>query len=328
MAFADMITEVKGSVPKLSVLLAKKLVNRARKEVYDKNMWSFLLEEASWLSPAQVNTGTVSVTRGSNSITFDAAAVTALNTSNAGWSLLTQRQFRVAQGGIYSIVSLDANFAANGIATLDRIYSEQTNSGAQYLVFQCYFASPVLDLLRFLSVRDLNNVVSLFLDRYNRETLDKIDPQRMSYGVSYDVVPYLTDKRAGSATLGYKLFELWPLPNILNNWYLAYQRTGVDLILPTDALPREIQEQTVIAKAKYHAYEWAEANKGNFPEMLKTDWRFLMGAANAEFTSLWREDRRKDREAVDQWFFVRRGRIDAKTWPAYNSPAGVAFPGA
>src|ERR1700751_395425 len=106
MAFADMITEVKGSVPKLSVLLAKKLINRSWKEVRDKNLWSFLLEEGSWMSPSQINTGTVSVTRGSNSITFNAAAITAINADqalNASWSLITQRQFRIAQGGIYNI---------------------------------------------------------------------------------------------------------------------------------------------------------------------------------------------------------------------------------
>lgn len=320
-----MFSEVRGSVPKLSILAAKKFVNRAWKEVRDKNMWSFLLDEASWLSPTQVNTGTVNVARGSNSITFSAAAITAINASNASWSLITQRQFRIAQGGIYNIVAYDS---VTGIATLDRIYGEQTNTTAQYLLLQCYYSAPALDFLRFLSVRDQNNVVDLYLDRYNREALDKIDPQRMQYGVSYDVVPYRTDKRSGSATLNYKMFELWPLPNILNNWQILYQRTGVDLVAASDTLPQEIQEQTVLQRAKYYAYEWAEANKGQFPELKGADWRFLMGGAEKRFIDLWREDRRKDREAVDQWFFVRRGKSGNRYSALYYSLAGVANPGA
>lgn len=321
-----MASEVKGSVPKFSIVNAKLCINRAWKEVRDKNLWSFLLGEASWMSPAQINTGTVSVTRGLNTITFNVAAIAAINTEqilNASWSVITVRQFRVASGGIYNIVAYNAG---TGVATLDRIYSELTNAATQYLIFQCYYPSPTIDLLRYLAVQDMNNVIDLYLDRYNRETLARMDPQRMQYGVSSDVVPYVNDTRAGSATLGYKLSELWPIPNFLNNWYVAYQRTGTDLVLPGDTLPREIQEQTVIARAKYHAYEWAEGNKGSFPEMLKTDWRFLMGAADKEFVSLWREDRRKDRESVDQWFFVRRSRTGRGFANLYFTQAGVANP--
>lgn len=330
MAFVDLFSEIRGSVPKLSILAAKKFVNRAWQDIREKNLWSFLLGEAAWIAPPQVNSGTVHVTTGLNTVTFDVTAKAAINANQIAnpYSLITQRQLRVGSSQLYNIISYNSG---TGAATLDRIWADSGNTAAGFLMLQDYYASPTSDFKRWLSVRDMNNVVDLFTSRYNKETLDQIDPQRMIYGVATDVVPFGRDQRGSgtsnaSATLNFPLFELWPIPNFQNSYDLVYLRSGTDLVNNSDTINAPVQEQTVVQKAKYFAYEWAEANKGQFPELQETDWRFLMGGAMKEYQELWRKDRRADRENFDAWFFVRRGRISPRNVPYYNSLASVAGP--
>ena len=74
MSFGSMSAEVVGSVPKMPVDYAYTCVSRAYKDVRRQNLWSFLLFDANWTTPSIVNAGTVTVTQGSKTVVFDAAA--------------------------------------------------------------------------------------------------------------------------------------------------------------------------------------------------------------------------------------------------------------
>src|SRR5579859_4055477 len=102
MALGNMVSELRGSIPKLPFAFTKTLVNRAWRQVRESNLWSFQLFEANWISPPLVNTGTVTATPGSANITFNADAIAAIQAAQIAqpYSLITQRQFRIASGTI------------------------------------------------------------------------------------------------------------------------------------------------------------------------------------------------------------------------------------
>src|SRR6266478_4665630 len=97
MPFIEMSSEIRGCVPKISILFARTLVNRAWRAVRESNLWSFNLFESSWITPPLETSGACAVVQGSSTITFDATAIAALVAAQIAqpYSLLTQRQFRV-----------------------------------------------------------------------------------------------------------------------------------------------------------------------------------------------------------------------------------------
>jgi hypothetical protein len=327
MSFLTMASEIRGSVPKLSFNFAQTLVNRAWKVVREANLWSFNLFESSWITPPLVTTGTVTATQGSATITFDANAIAALLASmiQNPYSPITIRQFRIGVGGIYSLVSLDPNFATNGIATLDRIFGDPSGAGMVYQVYQLYYAAPFADHRAWLSVRNPQMFIDLDLTR-TRAQIDAMDPQRSWYQFPTCVVPYARDTRPGSATLGYPLFELWGQPVAPFTYQCYGLRNGLDLVNPGDTIPQPLDEDLVLAKARSFAYNWAEANKDITPRATGPDFRFLIGNAEREFKDLKVTYRRQDREFVLNWFIQRSNILGGHGIGYYNTLAGFAGP--
>lgn len=323
-----MIAEIRGAVPKMPFPLAKKLINRARADAYRQNLWSFLLyDRYQWISPPLINTGLVTVVQGSDTVTVDATAAAALNAGSASFSLITQRQFRVGAGTIYNIWGWDGT----DTITLDRPYGEASAADTEYQLYQVYYAAPYKDHLTFISVRDMSNFIDLFLDK-TRAQIDASDPQRTWYYFPTDVVFYQHDANPDSATPGYPMYELWGAPQYSLNYQLYGIRSGMvdggmDLVANTDTLPIALGEDCVIEYAKYFAYQWAEANKGSLPRNQGPDFKFLMGAAHAEYQRLYKDYRRRDRETVNNWFSVRRISLYGKFFSYYNSIGGTAYPG-
>ena len=55
--FLSYYSNLKAWVPKISVELCKFLVNRARRDIYDSRLWSFLIVESQLTSPGLITTG-------------------------------------------------------------------------------------------------------------------------------------------------------------------------------------------------------------------------------------------------------------------------------
>jgi len=330
-----MWAEVRGAVPKLPFEYARKLVSRAWTEVRQKSLWSFQLFDGSWASPPLLTgTGTATCTLGSSSVTLDATALTYVNAQLAAqpYSLITQRQFRVGVSTVYNIWAFDS---VGGVLSLDRPWMEaSTGAVSTYNIFQCYYVPTqaagsslayLSDFRTWISVRNLQNFIDLYTDRYTRADLDALDPQRyMNAYFPTDVVPYTKDNNPASATYGYQMFELWGTPLAFWTFQLLGIRRGADLVNPTDTLPSAVGEDLITAKARVYAYEWAEANKGSTPRNVGSDFRFLMGAADKEFTTLLQRYRKDDREQVDNFFTRFRTSGSARFGSYYNSISGVA----
>jgi hypothetical protein len=323
-AFGDLQAELRGCVPKLSFSYSRTLVNRAWRSVRESHLWSFNLFQSSLVSPQLVTAGTVTTTQGTSTIQFDATALAALNASSSLVSLLTQRQFRPSAtpgiSGIYSLITFDTVL---GVATLDRPMDDLGGTGIAYSVYQAYYAAPMSDFLRWVTVRNLAWADYLDLDM-TRQMLDEGDPQRTWVAQPTAIVALGTDQRPGSATLGWPMFELWGQPISPYTYQCYGLRRGTDLVNQTDTLPPAIDEALVLAKARYYAYEWAEANKDMSPRSSGPDFRFLMGAADSEYKKLLIQYRRQDKELVDNYYSIHHLRHESV--PHYSTLSGTAGP--
>lgn len=322
MALQDMVSELRGSVPKVPISYCKTLVNRAYNLIRTSNLWSFNLFESSWITPPLINTGTVTTTQGSNIITFDAAAIAALNAAQIAqpYSLITQRQFRIGVGGIYNIIAYNT---ISGVATLDRIFGDPGGVGLGFQVYQLYYTPPMKDFRTWLSIRNPQMFIDMNLDT-TRSQLDQMDPQRSWYLFPTHVVPYGMDIRVGSSTLDFKMFELWGQPIQLFTYQCYGIRNGVDLVNPSDTLPYAIPEELVLARAKDYAYEWAEANKDMSPRSTGPDFKYLRGATMAEYVKLLTRYRQLDKDFVDNWLSSRIPNFGGNWHSYYNTISGVA----
>lgn len=327
MAFADMKSELRGTVPKIPYSFCGTLINRAWRSIREANLWSFNMFESAWISPPLVTAGTVTAVQGTNAITFDATALAALSASQIAnpYSLITQRQFRVSVGGIYSIIQFNPG---TGAALLDRVFGDIGGVGLTCQVYQQLYAAPFKDHRAFISVRNPQQFVDLGLDM-TRAAVDQVDPQRSYYNYPTEVIPWGVDTRGAgtanaSATLGFQLFELWGQPIAPFVYHCYGVRNGLDLVAPTDALPEPLSEQFLMPKARYWAYEWCEANKDMTPRSTGPDWKFLMGSAEAEYIKERTIYRRIDKEFVNNWIVQHCGSQGARHWGYYNTLAKFA----
>ncbi len=324
MSLQSMVAELRGCVPKIPTPFCKTLVNRAFKEIKDRNLWSFMLREGQWISPTMITAGTATTAQGSPIIQMDSIAASAINANgSAPYSLLTQRQFRIGAGGIYNIIGWDPTLMQ---LTVDRMVGETSQTTVNYQIYQVYYPTPTSTFVSFISVRDMQNFIDLFI-AMTREELDQQDPQRNWYYFPTWVVPYKPDLVPGSATYGRMMYELWGAPQYSLNYQLIYLDRGDELKKPTDTLPFPLGEDIVLAKARVYAYEWAEANKGALERNQGPDYRFLMGASEKTYESLLKNYKREDKELVNNYFLARRVSLYGRFWASYNSIAGVANPG-
>lgn len=297
MAYADWWNELAGgAIPKLPPGMAQKAVNRAWKDIRNHRLWSFKMVESDFVSPNPVNAGTVSTFFGSRQIIFDATATAALATFGM-FPPLTQCQVQLSTYEPYNITAYDTTTNAPfGTATLDRAYAGVTGSLLTYNIFRCYFTPTQAGLQRWWSIKDITNGYFMRLN-WSRQELDRRDPQRQATGNAFRVVNYKLDP-----VTGYPSYEFWPWP--LNP--IVYNAIGIydpgDFTIGTQTLPSGVSEVTLMERARYYGYAWAEANKGRFPELRSTSWSFLMGKAEQTFRYSLQDDARLDEETFQQNF--------------------------
>lgn len=262
--FIDYSNELLGYVPTLSILLAQKLVNRAWRDIRDARRWTFLLQDGVLQAIGQITAGSVTLTQFSNLVSCDATAAAAINAAVAvNNPPITQCQFRLATGPIYSITNWDGT--GNNL-TIDRPYQEAGGAGLQYLIYRCYFAPPSSDFLRWVSVFDPINFYRFRRDNLSRTKaeLDRADPARGAFSTPVWMAAYKNPSTG-------PLWEMWPHPISQISYVCLYERRGVDMATG-DSLPAAIPDELLLNRARYHAYQWAmtQPNPGDI------DWKTLL----------------------------------------------------
>lgn len=299
----SLFNELIGRVPSLDAAYAPKLVQRAWADVRNSRSWSFLIGNGVLFSPGVITTGGVTVTQFSSTVTFNAAAIAVLNgISNP---VLTLRQFRVGGGPIYSIVRLDASFAANGIATLDRPYLEASLVATNYQVYRCYYGAPLVTVTAtdgtqtttetadFLRYRAIYNPSTLQRFRLygTVEELNILDPKRVTSGNPWAMYTH-------AATVN-TYYEMYPQPLAAQSYICAYQKRGADLAAG-ESLPAVISDELILERAMFHLCFWAESAKGRIKELQGTNWLTLAVGHKTNYDDRLREASLRDEDTLRQ----------------------------
>lgn len=267
-------SNLKNWVPAIPIELCKILVNRARRDIFDSRLWSFLIVESQLTSPALVSAGGADFTQYSNQVTGDA-------TASAAWTgisnpFITMRQIRQSGGPLYNIIAADFTVPAAVVLTLDRPYGEISVVGGAYNLYRAYYSavdmvtgSPTADIDKWICVTDQINGYPLKLNK-TQEWLNSVDPQRGSMGNPYYMVTYKSIPDSNGDPIPF--WEMWPhaTDGIVRTGF--YKKGALDFRAASDALPSELPVELLEVRARYLAYSWANANKGSHSELLKTDW--------------------------------------------------------
>jgi hypothetical protein len=313
-AFAQ---ELIGLYPGLTILPARILINRAWQDIRDEGLWSFLTAEDAVVAPLAVIAGTVTTTLGSSIVTGDAnaaAAWTPLALANpplASPNIGVGRQFRVGAGQpVYNIVGYNGT---NQI-TLDRLYTESTNVGAGqiYQIYKAYYAVPqfngVTDFLRYLTITNVNfaySIVGKFLS-FNREQLDRMDPQRGSFGDAYVLGSYKVDPNTFAP-----VHELWPNPTDGCTYMRLYQRRGQPMtpagVTPVVDYPPTLSPSLLMARAEYQTSLWAVKNLNRYPDLKGINWFSVRREALVQYKDELVKQRRQDMEIFKNTWILPKG---------------------
>lgn len=335
-----MAYELSGRVPNLDIDLAYTFIREAWHSVRKLRGWSFQLGQGGFSVPSQIGSsagahpppnqdfGTVTVAFGSDQVTGDAIASGQWATASQYGSLLTQRQFRIGGGTIYNIVAYDATNPSASVLTLDRPFTDplKSYSGQNYLIYQCYFATPEKNFIRWLAMRDMTNVRWLNVDGdyIQRRQTDMADPQRQLYTPPLMVLPFQADSRPNTSTPGYFLYELYPQPLTQIMYQTWWMWEGPDLVNDTDLLPVPITELCVKCRALVDAYAWAEANKDpQNPRGMGANYAFLIRMYEEKYQEELKACRINDREKVNM-FNAQMTRVGSPApFSTFNPATGV-----
>jgi len=323
----DIAADLTGQVPGLPNLFARKYVNTAIQEIRKDYLWSWNIGEGILIIPEGISAGTVSLTRYSASIQFDATAQAVLNPVAPSLTApLTSRQFRVPGGPIYNLVSYDT---VTGIGTLDRIYTEPTDPAASYLVYKIYYGpcssdgvTPNNDFLRYMVlVNNINGYAITGKRLYmTRATLQRRDPLRGAIGLPYYMASYKPNSD------GFMTYEMWPGCVSSLTLLCNYEKLHVDLGL-RDSLPAQLPAPLVTYRALEYAYRWAMQNAGRLPELKGVDWRFALSEAKQSYTKELVGAKRNDKEILLNIFrpgsgyvYDFEGPIDSNFYQSHGLP--------
>lgn len=332
MSLESIASRLTGWIPRLPKSEAYNLVGDAWTDIRNDRLWSFQLVEDSVSTPNVINVGTCTAMQGSNQVTLDSVASAAV--TGLTLPLLTQRQFRITSGAIYSIIAADFTVPAAVVLTLDRLYTDPTAAGSSYQIMWCYVTPPVADFKRWIDWRDMTNGDWLSIYMTRRE-LNMGDPQRLYYTFPHWVVGMGVDNRGAgtqtpSATLGYPMYELYPNPLSVISYMRWWIRSGADLVNLSDTAPYPITDKLLQARAMMLACRWAESNRDpSIPRGQAADYKFLYQSAAAEYALELKLIGLKDRDLVDLFLaqIPRERTVGLNRLPYYSTISGRAYYG-
>jgi len=326
MSFSSMAKSLAGGeIPGVSETLAKNKLNEALGRIYDERDWSFQTQESGWNNPGLVASGgTVTVAPYSAQIIGDATATANWATVQAGpRPKLTELQFRDPSYALYDIVAYDTTsnppFAT---LSLDRAWLEPTTgAGRPYQIYQAYFPVPVADFRKFVEIRDTTFSQPVDFWTYSRDDLSFIDPERLMFGpgVPTYAVAHDRDQRAGSATLGYVRYEIWPHNLSHMPYSFGYKRRGALLVNLTDTVPDPLTEELLMWRAKEVLYQYCEAQKGQDVQRgAGANWQFLAESAAKEYKECLKYIKSIDAN-LHRDFLTRKKRLSQASYEGYST---------
>lgn len=252
MSFRTAKLELQTYVPELNPLQCGMRLNRSYQRLLDLHQWAFLKREALINTVAGHNTGTITATEGSTTVTGSGTAFTAAMT---GRFIKFQGHYEY-----YKISSINV-----GLQTmeLDQVSGYSVADGGYYL-FQHQYAKPTN--CKFI----INIKRQLSLAEKTKEWIDAMDPDRDGTGEPIYYCNY------NDTTI-----ELWPVPDQIYVVRVGFILLVADMVAEADVplLP----ESLIITHAALQAYRQLASNSEKAQAYLR-----LYQVAKDEFQEAWR----------------------------------------
>lgn len=180
--------------PECPVPLAQQFVNGAYSRALSRQTWTHLRNTGVIQIPEVYDTGTVTVTQNSTTVT---GALTVWTSAMIG------RQFYIGeQAPFYTITAVNSTTEL----VLDQAYGGESDSGLDYDISLVYAVMPS-DFSTFESVYDVSNKWKLWTN-FTQDRLNQWDAGRTSSGTTW--VLALATPSPVTSTTGQTRFEMWP----------------------------------------------------------------------------------------------------------------------
>lgn len=251
MSFRAMKIELQTFVPELNPLQCGMRLNRSYQRLLDMHQWSFIRQEAMLTTVGVHNTGTVTTTTGSTTVTGNAAAFTAI---------MAGRFLKVdGQPEFYKISTV--NVALQTLTLESAVGVGATTSG--YNIFQYLYNKPT-SCKHIIGVKR-----QLALMQRTHEWIDSFDPDRDGTGEPIYWADFDNDT-----------IELYPPSDQPYTVRINYTLEIADMSAETDT--PVLPEQLIITHATKQAYRQLMANAEKAQHYMQ-----LYQIAKDDFAELW-----------------------------------------
>jgi len=233
----DMVGYLRMQCPDLPYYLAVQILRNKQRQLAANYNWSAMRGQTQLLPNDAKSAGTVSVQRGSTTVT---GTGTAFASSDVG------RQFMAGRTSpVYTI----ASYTSATVIDLDEAFGNTTNATATYQILDAFATMPA-DFKQFISVIDPVNAWQL---RYwfQQEELNNLDPQRTNAGTPW----VLADLHIKTAT-EQPVFELWPYTQSARVYTVRYFKIPPDMAEPDDEPLRLVRGDVLVKGALVDVCRW------------------------------------------------------------------------
>lgn len=248
--FSSISSSLLARCPVADLLLSRQWVSHTFRRIMERRRWSSLTKYGQFIFPQVYNTGTVTVTQNSTTVTGVGTAFTAA---------MVGLQFRpTATVPIYTINSV--NVGAQTL-TLDFPYGAATQTTLGFEIFSAYPIVPT-DFHSFITAVDPANNWRLWINMLSQADLDAIDPRR-SYAGSYPYLILFHDYASPDLMTALNLsgpplprMEVWPHVKVNKVVPFMYETRWTDLEDANASLPRYIRGDVLLEGALAQAAAW------------------------------------------------------------------------
>ncbi len=278
----------------------------AWQKICGSKLWSWALEEDQFASIQSVDTGDLTVTNGSTTVT--AAGTPFIDPDHVGL------QIKISPGHVYTIDSV----TSTSIIELDRpwLLATGTQTGT---VLSAYLDTPV-DFFGFVSVIDVEAGRRIWTN-IDLKHIDRNDPKRTAVGFPTILADRKWKTSPSSATT-VPTYELWPHPTTQRVYRMLYWKVP-PLFSRTVALPHTISD--IIIK------NYVRAQMAKWPGTIERPNPMQSRIQAADFMTEFRDDLQdamiKDDEIYDTdlWIDTKMtdlhgpiGRTEAGPFPSFD----------
>lgn len=173
---ADDFTTITNNIllfaPSLDIAQSQQITQMAFARFAERRIWSWLVGSYSFTPATLYQAGTATLVQGSANVTGSGTAWAA--------SMIGQ-QFRV---GFYTPIYTIQDVTSTTTLVLDQEWTPASASAQVYMIYQCYFKTPV-DFREFLSMKDPANMNSRLFTNTTQPQLDSYDAQRSTVNYTF-----------------------------------------------------------------------------------------------------------------------------------------------